>query len=176
MTGMKEFIEVFGNISVASVVVILVAIGFLYVIYKKIRDYFINRYKEDEKRDKQLQTALDAIHKYPEYREQSLKIQKQLSGEIQSLRESQDHIFSRLQKMEDDSNRRERNKLRDKLLQSYRYYTNIEKNPSQSWTKMESEAFWELFKDYEDAGGDGYMHTTVQPAMLNLTVVDVPML
>lgn len=176
MTGMKEFIEVFGNISVASVVVILVAIGFLYVIYKKIRDYFINRYKEDEKRDKQLQTALDAIHKYPEYREQSLKIQKQLSGEIQSLRESQDHIFSRLQKMEDDLNRRERNKLRDKLLQSYRYYTNIEKNPSQSWTKMESEAFWELFKDYEDAGGDGYMHTTVQPAMLNLTVVDVPML
>lgn len=176
MAGMKEFIEVFGNISVASVVVIVVAIGFLYVTYKKIRDYFITRYKEDEKRDEQLKTALDAIHKYPEYREQSLKIQKQLSGEIQSLRESQDHIFSRLKKMEDDSNRRERNKLRNKLLQSYRYYTSIEKNPSQSWTKMESEAFWELFKDYEDAGGDGYMHTTVQPAMLNLTVIDVPML
>lgn len=38
---------------------------------------------------------------------------------------------------------------------------------------MEAEAFWELFRDYEDAGGDGYVHTEVQPAMERLTVLEV---
>ena len=37
---------------------------------------------------------------------------------------------------------------------------------------MESEAFWELFREYENAGGNGYMHTEVQPAMELLTIVD----
>lgn len=39
---------------------------------------------------------------------------------------------------------------------------------------MEAEAFWELFSDYEEAGGNGYMHTVVQPAMNRLTVIDLP--
>ena len=38
---------------------------------------------------------------------------------------------------------------------------------------MEAEAFWELFKEYEDAGGDGYIHTVVQPAMNLLKVIDI---
>ena len=37
---------------------------------------------------------------------------------------------------------------------------------------MESEAFWELFRDYEDVNGDGHMHTVVQPAMNLLKVID----
>lgn len=57
-------------------------------------------------------------------------------------------------------------------MQNYRYYVNAETNPSHSWTKMESEAFWELFREYEDAGGNGYMHTEVLPAMELLTVVE----
>ena len=35
---------------------------------------------------------------------------------------------------------------------------------------MEAEAFWGLFRDYEEAGGDGYMHTVVQPAMEKLRI------
>jgi hypothetical protein len=59
------------------------------------------------------------------------------------------------------------------LLQNYRYYTSTIQNPSQSWTRMESEAFWELFREYEETGGDGYMHTEVQPAMERLLIVEV---
>ena len=75
--------------------------------------------------------------------------------------------------MEEQNKRRERNKLRDVLLQNYRYFTNKETNPSQTWTRMESEAFWELFKDYEDAGGNGYIHSTVLPEMERLIVIEV---
>ena len=79
----------------------------------------------------------------------------------------------KIAEMEEDSKRRERNKLQDRLLQSYRYYTNTERNPEQTWTKMEAEAFWELFGDYERLNGDGYMHTVVQPAMNKLTVIEM---
>ena len=37
---------------------------------------------------------------------------------------------------------------------------------------MEAEAFRELFGDYERAGGDGYMHSVVQPAMNRLRIDD----
>lgn len=38
--------------------------------------------------------------------------------------------------------------------------------------KKLSEAFWELFKDYEDAGGNGYVHTEVLPAMQRIRIVE----
>ena len=59
----------------------------------------------------------------------------------------------------------------DKLMD---YYTTEETNPSKSWTQMEAEAFWGLFSDYEEAGGNGYMHSVVQPAMTELTVRECP--
>lgn len=80
---------------------------------------------------------------------------------------------ARLETMEETNKRRECNKLRDRLLQSYRYYTNINTNPSQAWSSMEAEAFWGLFRDYEEAGGNGYMHSVVQPAMAALRVHDL---
>lgn len=66
-----------------------------------------------------------------------------------------------------------RNELRDRLLQSYRYYTSKDKNPLLAWSVMESDAFWKMFGDYEEAGGDGDMHTTVQPAMRLLDVIQM---
>lgn len=140
------------------------------MIYKKIREFLISRYEAEKKRDDKINEALDAVHKYPEYRAQSLVIQQTLESEIQVIRESLQRNESRLEKMEDDQKRRECNKLRDRLLQSYRYYTNDATNPSHSWTSMEAEAFWGLFHDYEDAGGNGYMHSVVQPAMTNLII------
>ena len=42
-----------------------------------------------------------------------------------------------------------------------------------AWTSMEAEAFWELFKDYENMDGNGYVHSEVQPAMNRLEVIDI---
>ncbi len=167
----EEFLAVFGGFTVADVVKFVLALGFLIYTGKKIRDYLVKRYEAEKEKDKQLHEALDAVKKYPEYRQQSLNIQKKLESEIQSIRDSQKESIQRLDKMEEDTKRRERNKCRDRLLQSFRYYTNKDKNPLQAWTKMESEAFWEQFKDYEDMDGNGYMHTAVQPAMNLLEVI-----
>lgn len=170
MTGLNQFLDLFGQVTLSTVVGLVLAGVFLYMVYKKIREYLIDRYEAEKNRDQKINEALDAVHKYPEYRAQSVAIQQSLEQEIQVIRESVERYEARLESMEETNRRRECNKLRDRLLQSYRYYTNPNMNPSLSWTRMEAEAFWGLFRDYEETGGDGYMHTVVQPAMEKLRV------
>lgn len=173
MKGLDEFLALFGDITVLHLTEFLLAAAFLWVIYKKASNFLIQQHEAQKLKDAQLKEALDGVHKYPEYRQRSLEIQKEINDEISILRNNQEEIMQRLIAMEEQNKKRERNKLRDRLLQNYRYYTNIEKNPSQTWTKMESEAFWEMFKDYEEAGGNGYIHSEVLPAMERLIVVEV---
>lgn len=136
-------------------------------------DDLIKKYEAEKEKDKELKEALEAVRKYPEYRQQSIKIQEKLENEIQELRKAQDEHTCRLLQMEENSQRRERNKLRDRLLQNYRYYTSKEHNPRQEWTRMESETFWECFADYENMNGNGYMHSVVQPEMNLLGIIEM---
>ena len=186
MTGLEEFKALFGNVTVATLVELAIVCVFLFKIYQKVKEYLDARkaeWIEEEEakaakkqaeldRDRKLDEALAAIEKYPEYRAQSIKIQKELEDKIEELKKSQDANTKELQQMKKDQMRESRNRLRDTLLERHRYYTDPTRNPDQSWTKMEAEAFWELFGDYERAGGDGYMHTDVQPDMNRLHVID----
>ena len=173
MADTGAFLEVFGGLTVANVVQIILAAAFLIYVGRKVRDYLIKRYEAEQERDKQIREALESVRNYPEYRKQSIAIQQKLEDEIQSIRQSQEENVRRLDEMEKSTQRRERNKLRDRLLQNFRYFTSKEKNSMQAWTRMEAEAFWELFKDYEDADGNGYVHSEVQPAMNLLELVEV---
>lgn len=180
MQGMEEFLAIFGNATVLQIVQCILAVVFICLVYRQVKKYFQKKITEQNKRaaiedqrDKQIQEALGAVHQYPKYRNQSLEIQKQLQAQIEELNKMQLECSVRLSAMEEATKRRERNKLRDLLLQNYRHYTDPVANPSHSWSKMEAEAFWELFGDYEEAGGNGYMHTEVLPAMQLLTVVDI---
>jgi DNA repair exonuclease SbcCD ATPase subunit len=173
LKGLDEFLKIFGDITVLNIVEFGLACAFLWFVYKKVSNFLIQQHEQQKLKDEQLKEALDGVHKYPEYRKQSIEIQKELKKDIHELKNAQAEITKRLVAMEEENKRRERNKLRDTLLRNYRYYMNKETNPSQTWTRMESEAFWELFKDYEDAGGNGYMHSTVLPDMERLIVVEV---
>ena len=54
MTGFDEFKEVFGSVTVLSVVELLLAILFCYLIYRKLSKYLIVRYVSFNKMDVQL--------------------------------------------------------------------------------------------------------------------------
>lgn len=173
MLGLDNFLEFFGQVALEKIVGLVLAFVFCWKIYCQIKKFLDNKkeiliknHEAEKEKDKKLNMALEEVAKYPQYREQSRKIQQEFRNEIDGIKEI-------LKDMQEKQERRERNKLRDKLLQSYRYYTDKEKNPNQTWTRMESEAFWELFRDYEDAGGDGYIHSVVQPAMNLLTIIDI---
>lgn len=186
MTGLEEFETLFGDVTIATLIELAVVIAFMAKIYKKVKGYIDarkadllkeERAKEAKERAEQeraakLDAALAFIDGYQEDKARSEKARKELEDKIEALKQSQDANTEKLHQMEETQMRESRNRLRDTLLERYRYYTDASRNPSQSWTSMESEAFWELFGDYERAGGDGYMHTEVQPAMNRLHIVD----
>lgn len=159
---MDEFVSLFGNITVATIVQWLVALGFLYMSFKKFKEYLDKKLTEEAETKQHMENILQATARLP-----------QIEEKITNLEQQQAENIRRLDKIEADARRRERNSLRDRLLQSYRYYTSIEHNPMAEWTKMESEAFEELYRDYVDAGGNGYIHSEVKPAMDRLIVIDM---
>ena len=173
MVGMDQFIDFFGKITIAQVVGLVLALIFARYVYKEVKKYFINKYEAEKEKDEQLKRALQEVEKYPTYKKQSIDMQNHFQQEIDALKECQKEINENLKIMQANLDNRDKNRLRDRLLENYRYYTNKDRNPTQSWTKMESEAFWALFSDYEKVGGDGYMHTIVQPAMNMLNIIDM---
>lgn len=173
LTGYEQFMDVFGNLTVGTLVTAIFAIIFLIFCYRKIKEYLVKRIKEDEERAVQLKEALEGVHKYPEYRAQSLQIQKEFKEEFKNIHFTLKSILDRLDAAEQTTKQRELNQLRDKLIERYRYYTSEEHNPNYAWTRMESDSFWQMFKDYESLGGNGYIHTTVQTEMLELSIIEM---
>ena len=179
MSYLDQFLAVFGDITIADLTVFILAGLFLFGVYKEIKKLndarMVERQQkaEEEKiQKKKIDEAYNVTKKYNEYHQESIQIRDNLEKEIQELRDDFKTIMDRLNEIEEHNKKRECSKLRDMLLQNYRYYTSETQNPSKSWTRMEAEAFWELFREYEEAGGDGYMHTDVQPAMERLLVVE----
>ena len=72
-------------------------------------------------------------------------------------------IVVTLEEMQRKSNETELKRLKDSLVQYYNQYKTIGE-----WSKLEKDAFWDLFDDYESRGGDGYIHGIVEPVMREL--------
>ena len=53
------------------------------------------------------------------------------------------------------------------IVDFYNKYKN-----SDGWDSMDKEVFWDLFDDYEARGGDGFIHSKVEPVMRELKVID----
>lgn len=136
--------------------------------------------QENKARDAKIASLEIAVNALPGYRAQSLQIQSQLQNtdkEIlaactdikNSVLENQVVLNERLDRLE----KREKNTIRAKLLDEYRLFTDVLKNPMLAWTEMEHHAFFELIKDYEELKGNDYVHSTVIPAMNKLIVVSM---
>ena len=63
------------------------------------------------------------------------------------------------------------NALREKIIDLYRKFTSPTKNPMLAWSEMEHHSFFNLVGDYEDLGGNDYVHHTIIPAMNELDVI-----
>lgn len=185
MKGMDAFLTLFGDITVSKIVVFIAAIIFLFSIYKEVKKYIDTKIKEQQQKTKQeeeykkkINDAWNETQKYPMYRAQSTQIQSDLETKIRGVRDEESNIMKeikkisdRIAKMEEGAREREKNRLRDLLIKYYKHYTSLEANPSQSWTDMEKMSYDALLKDYEELGGNDYIHLTVDPAMKELNVI-----
>lgn len=189
---MNYVLQAFGNIKLGSVIITiaaLIVIGAVAVkIYKFICDFHdsiqvrkeaFDKMKEDnemfESQIKEITPALETITNSINTTQSQLfeviETQNSLIGEIKNLSDTQNSFAEQFNKFKNELDEQQLNKLRDRLLQIYRFYSSDEKNPLQAWTEMEKDAFDQLFKDYEKLGGDGYMHSVVEPEMRNLEVI-----
>lgn len=84
---------------------------------------------------------MNQVNMYPKWHEQSIEIQQQFNKSIAELKDGMERHQKQLEKIEEESTSRERSKLRDRLLQSHRYFTSAEKNPLRAWSEMEADAF-----------------------------------
>ena len=134
--------------------------------------------QENLVRDAKIVALENAVNALPGYRAQSLSIQAQLQNTDKdilaactdiknSVLENQKILNERLDRLE----KREKNSIRAKLLDEYRLFTDETKNPLLAWTEMEHHAFFKLVEDYEDLGGNDYVHSDVLPAMNKLAVI-----
>lgn len=139
------------------------------------REQLMQENRERDNRIAALQAAVDAL---PGYRAQSIQIQAQLQNtdrEIleacmaikEGVLENRQVLDERLDRLE----RREKNSLRQKILQEHRIFTDEHMNPMRAWTEMEHHSFFKLVEDYEELGGNDYVHSEVLPAMNRLRVI-----
>lgn len=169
MTGMDEFVDLFGTIALDKLIALILAFGFLIKIYGKVKEYF-NARMEKEEEIKESVKSIASLQQKQKTLDEELKL---IQGRIEEVSAMNQQTYAFLTELKDSIEKRARNRLRDRLLQQYRYYTNLETNPDQTWTRMESDAFWASFNDYEESGGNGHMHTVVQPAMNKLKIIEI---
>lgn len=168
---MEYLINLVGNYSIGWGITIIAALVFLVLCYRKVESYFSDKAIHEKEKNEQFKKVMDQVNMYPSWHQQSIEIQQQFNKSIAELKEGMDQHQKQLEKIEEDIISRERSKLRDRLLQSHRYFTSSEKNPLHAWSEMEADAFWSMFKEYENAKGNGHMHTVVQPEMRALEVI-----
>lgn len=163
---MDAFLELFGHITIATLVLWILALTFIIILCLKVYKIIINYYEKRKKRSEEIQKLSEQVENLTE-------IISPLKESILKLEEQQEIIKHRQEEIDNEQKLRALNGLKDRLLQYYHYYTSKDKNPMQAWTQMEKDAFDSLFKDYEDLGGNGYMHSQVQPEMAGLRVISI---
>lgn len=161
---MNHVIELFGNIPLSTVVTFFLAVAAIVGILVKIYKVLVKTHDEFQAKEELINTVSNDLKFLKES-------QEEMQDSINYLIEEQQNIKNRQEDIESKTKERDKNTLRDRLLQSFRYYTNTEKNPMGAWSEMEKEVFDKLFSDYEALDGNGFMHTVVQPAMEKLDVI-----
>lgn len=177
---MDELLQIFGKIPLSDVIIFIAAIGSLVTIGIKVYKIIVSGHdaiQEKENLLEQLQKDIKEIKDKPTVTKEEWGILKSKQDSLESvlneILKTQKILAEKQDNFEAENKAHNLNKLRDRLIQSYRYYTSEEKNPLKAWSEMEQEAFNNLFKDYETLGGNGFMHSTVAPSMSALEVISM---
>lgn len=111
---------------------------------------------------------LKELHnKHEEDTKQSIRHDELIRNDLVALTTTVNSIASNLDDMKKKNNETKVKELKDTLINYYNKYKVIGE-----WSKLEKDAFWELFEDYESRGGNGFIHSMVEPVMRELKEID----
>lgn len=126
--------------------------------------------KKREEHDLLIQTSQELAKLQTQHEEsvrQSVRHDEMIKGDILSLTDTVNGIANTLNCMQEKENETKLKELKGNLIRYYHKYKDIGE-----WSKLEKDAFWDLFDDYEARGGDGYIHSIVEPVMRELRDID----
>lgn len=173
--SMDYFLQAFGNTTLSTVIVFICAMSFLFTLgmkgYKAVVKYHDDLQKKEDEMVRFQEDILYVKARQVEEMKEIRTKQEILENLLTEVADRQNSILQRQEEFETQSRERSKNKLRDRLLQNYRYYGSTERNPQQAWSEMEKDAFYNLYNDYKDLGGNGFIHSTVEPQLATLEVI-----
>lgn len=156
-------IQALVNIDVVSLCLSLFFIAFGTKQVIEIIMYFKNKFKIrtvigenkelEENRLKSIGDRIETLEKHDKWQYE----------EISKISQGVSDISESLSEMRKEIDETEMAKLKDSIVTYYKKYKTIGE-----WTKLESEAFWDLFARYEAHGGNGYVHSVIEPVMREL--------
>lgn len=157
-----------------SVFIILIGIKAIISIFEWIVDKLGLETKWMKKRREEhellIQTSQNLTNlqiKHDESVRQSIRHDEMIKTDISSLTKTVNGIAVTLRNMQAKENETKIKEIKSSLIRYYNKYKNIGE-----WSKLEKDAFWDLFDDYEKRGGDGYIHTIVEPVMRELKEIE----
>lgn len=126
-----------------------------------------NKEKDHEVLNQTIKQLTILQQKYEESVKQSIRHDEMLKEDILKLTNTVNSIVDTLQQMQEKDNETKLQELQDCLIRYYNKYKEIGK-----WSKLEKQAFWNLFEEYEKRGGNGYIHSIVEPGMRELKEIE----
>lgn len=174
MEVIKELIEIDFSYVFLSVLVILIGIQAMTTLLEWVMDKLGIETKwmrrQREERDLLKQTADHFIALQQQQitdRQISTQHDKMIENDLEKLSDTVDRIVITLEEMQKKDNDSKLKRLKDSLVRYYNKYKDIGE-----WSKLEKDAFWDLFDDYEQRGGDGFVHSIIEPVMRELREID----
>lgn len=174
MEAIKELISVDFVYVFVSVFTILFAIKAIISLFEWIFNklgletkWMKNKKLEHNLLIKTSKDLLSLQEKHDESVRQSIRHDEIIKKDITTLTNTVNGIAATLTEMQKKENETKLKELKGSLIRYYNKYKNIGE-----WSKLEKDAFWDLFDDYEKRGGDGYIHSIVEPVMRELKEID----
>ncbi len=160
MNDIKTFLEIDISALITNLFSFFVGIFALFSIAEKLANKLGIEFKGIRRKNEDHELLLNTVTRLENIEKQHKIDALRLSNEISN-------VANTLEEMRLKNDATEMAKLKDKLLAYYKKYRDIGK-----WSKLEHDAFWDLFSRYEAHGGNGHMHDVVEPIMRELGLVD----
>lgn len=113
---MDAFMKVFGDITVGTVALFITALVFLWKLYTIVKDHLIQKYKQEEEKERKVQEVIEQASHYPEWHKQSLSIQKVFSDSIASIENTQRENLKLLENLRSTISEHEATTCRYRIL------------------------------------------------------------
>lgn len=130
--------------------------------------WWIKKKNEDHELLIKTTQTLNALQqKHEEDVNQSIRHDKIIKEDLSLVSAKMDALSVQISDMQHKMDETEMAKLKDSIVNYYRKYKDIGE-----WSKLESDAFWDLFCRYEAHGGNGFIHSVVEPVMREINIID----